>query len=401
MKKKIIPALLVIAAVIIAVAGFSMQISHSLNTVKAQYSYFEDSLSVEGIVIRNEDVYTKKPETIFESSKKEGERISAGDIMGRIYGKDAPKDIINTITEINSRISELYIKEAGLKVEFDDVSEVNSRMSSVADKMSETSQSGDGQQISDYMSELYMLMENKLALSGKEGNASGELELLEARRDELESGLTKEDVISRTSGLMTYAIDGFESDLTSAIISKLNPKSLDAWLDYSPEKPADSYCKIVSNNSWYFAFNITENQLDNMKVADLAYIKTTTESIDLIPVTIYNISETMPDGRLTVTIECTRDIGSALTNRKLNLIFIKNVYEGFKIPTTAVHVKDDVVGVYALMGGIVEFRPIKIVYSGEDYVMVSNVYNYETNRIHMYDEIILTTERIKEGMLFT
>lgn len=401
MRKKIIPALIIIAAIVVAILGFSMQITSSLNTVKAQYTYFEDSVNVEGVVIRSEDVYTKEPETIFESTKKEGDRIAAGSVMGTIYGKDAPKDVINTITEINSRISELYVKETGLHIEYDDVAEIDSRMASVADKMVGAAQSGDGQLISTYSYELDKLLENKLALNGQSSESSGELELLEARRDELEANLTKEDVISRTSGIMTYAIDGFETDLTSAVINKLTPKALDAWLEYEPEKPENTYCKIVSNNSWFYAFNITENQLDNMKVADSAYIKTTAESVDLIPVIIYDISEKSPDGRITVTIECTRDINSAVTNRKLNLIFIKNVHEGFKIPTTAVHVKDDVVGVYALMGGIVEFRPIKIVYSGEDYVMISNTYNAETNRIHMYDEIILSTEGIEEGMLFT
>ena len=126
-----------------------------------------------------------------------------------------------------------------------------------------------------------------------------------------------------------------------------------------------------------------------------------------IPVSIYDISDRSSDGRVTVTVECSRDINSTLTNRKLELVFIKNVYEGYKIPFEAVHVKegtgenDSVVGVYALMGGIVEFRPVKISYSGEDYIMISNEYDEKTNRIHMYDEIIISTEGIKEGMLFT
>ena len=83
------------------------------------------------------------------------------------------------------------------------------------------------------------------------------------------------------------------------------------------------------------------------------------------------------------------------------MVFVKKVYEGYKVPKTAVVVKDDVVGVYALMGGIVEFRPINIVYSSEDYIMISNEYDSETNQIHMYDDIILSTEDVKEGMLFT
>lgn len=397
----------VAVAVVLAIIGFALQMDSSLETLKAQYTYFEDAIEVRGIVIREEDVYTKESNTVFESLKSEGDRVAAGSNLGTVYGKDTPKDVINSITEINGRISELKIKETGIHSEYDDVSKVESHMALIADELVTASQLNDGNLITSNKAELDRLLQNKLEITGKVTASADELSMLEHQKKELESGLSKTDVTCRTSGLLTYAIDGFEGELTKDIISILSPESLNAWLDYNPDIPLDAYSKIVSNNSWYFAFNITVNQLDNIKVGDYAYIKTTKESVDLIPVSVYDISESSDDGLVTVTVECSRDINSVLTNRKMDLVFVKSVYEGYKIPIEAVHVKegtdenDSVVGVYALMGGIVEFRPVKISYSGEDYIMISNVYDEKTNRIHMFDEIIISTEGIKEGMLFT
>ncbi len=401
MKKKIIAIAIIAVAVVVAVMGFVTQINTPLNTIKAQYSYFEDAIGVSGIVIRTEDVYHKEADTVFESEKKEGQRIPAGSVIGTVYGKDAPKDVISSITELNSRIENIRSKQSGVQFEYDDISKVESRMAVVTEYLIDAAQEADGQVVSSYKYELDLLLRNKLQLNGKASDDSNELSLLEAKRDKLEAELDKTDIVCRTSGILTYVVDGFEGELTADLITKLNPEAVDAWIEYNPEIPEDAYSKIVVNDSWFFSFNLTEKQLDNMKVYDNAYIKTTAESTDLIGVTVYDISEKSPDGRVTVTVECTRDVNSALTNRKLDLIFVKKIYEGYKIPNTAVHVKDDVVGVYALMGGIVEFRPIKIVYSGEDYVIISNEYDSETNRIHMYDEIIISTEGIKEGMLFT
>ena len=118
MKKRIIATVLIVVAIIVALMGFSRQINSSLNTIKAQYSYFEDAIEVKGIIIRNEEVYTKEADTIFESELKEGQRVPAGSVLGTVYGKDAPKEVISTITDINSRISELRKQQNGLHAHF-------------------------------------------------------------------------------------------------------------------------------------------------------------------------------------------------------------------------------------------------------------------------------------------
>ncbi|MDY6315278.1 MAG: HlyD family efflux transporter periplasmic adaptor subunit, partial [Clostridia bacterium] len=249
--------------------------------------------------------------------------------------------------------------------------------------------------------QLDRLLDNRLVLEGKKDSPTNELGELQARRDEMEAELSKEDVVSKTSGIMTHVVDGYEADVTPDKIEYYTPEAIDAWLDYTTEAPKNAYLKIINNDCWYYAFNLTVNQLDNLKIGNGAYIKTTSESTELIPVTVYDISDPSSDKRVTVTVQCARDVNSAFTNRKPEMIFVKKVYEGYKVPKTAVVVKNDVVGVYALMGGIVEFRPINIVYSSEDYIMISNVYDSEINQIHMYDDIILSTDGVKEGMLFT
>ncbi len=401
MKKKLIAIVIIAVAVIVAVMGFSTQMRNSLDTVKANYTYFEDCIDAKGLVVRFEDIYSKDKGTVFESEKKEGVRISAGGKIGTVYGEDAPKSVIDKITGINGQIAEIEKKETGLEAIYEDVSKVDAQMASLTEELRNSAQNMDGDSVGTYKYELDRLMDYKLVLEGKEPDTSEELSALKAQRAELEKNLEKTDIISRTSGVLTYMVDGFEQILTPDLIDDMTPEAVDAWLEYSA-KPESSHCaKTISNNAWYFMFNMTVNQLDNMKVGDSAYIKTTLESTDLIPVIVYDLSEPSEDGRVSVVLECRRDVNAAFTARKLDLIFVKKIHEGYQIPKTAVHVNNDVVGVYALMSGIVEFRPVNIVYSGDDHIMIDYEYDEKTNAIRMYDDIIVDTQNIKEGMLFT
>lgn len=401
MKNKRIAICVIAAAAVIAAVCLASTLRSSLNTVKATYTYFEDYIDVQGIVIRNEEVYEKDADTIFETSKKEGDRVSAGSVIGRVYGKDASKTVVNKIAEINNRIAELQKQQYGLETTYEDASKVDSQIASSVTDLQSAAQAFDGAGITADKYQLDRLLDNRLVLEGKKDSPTNELGELQARRDEMEAELSKEDIVSKTSGIMTHVVDGYEADVTPDKIEYYTPEAIDAWLDYSTDAPKNAYLKIINNDCWYYAFNLTVNQLDNLKIGDGAYIKTTSESTELIPVTVYDISDPSSDKRVTVTVQCTRDVNSAFTNRKPEMIFVKKVYEGYKVPKTAVVVKNDVVGVYALMGGIVEFRPINIVYSSEDYIMISNAYDSEINQIHMYDDIILSTDGVKEGMLFT
>ncbi|MDY6315415.1 MAG: HlyD family efflux transporter periplasmic adaptor subunit, partial [Clostridia bacterium] len=144
MKNKRIAICVIAAAAVIAAVCLANTLKSSLNTVKATYTYFEDYIDVKGIVIRNEEVYEKDADTIFETSKKEGDRVSAGSVIGMVYGKDASKTVVNKIAEINNRISELQKQQYGLETRYEDASKVDSQIASSVTDLQSAAQAFDG-----------------------------------------------------------------------------------------------------------------------------------------------------------------------------------------------------------------------------------------------------------------
>ena len=144
MKKKYIAIIVIVVAVIFAAVGLVGTFNSSLATVKATYTYFEDCIDVEGLVIRDEEVYEKSADTIFETHKKDGDRVSAGMVIGMIYGKDASKTVVNKIAEINNRIAELQKQQYGIETSYEDVSKVDSQIASSVSELQKFAQKCDG-----------------------------------------------------------------------------------------------------------------------------------------------------------------------------------------------------------------------------------------------------------------
>ena len=75
-------------------------------------------------------------------------------------------------------------------------------------------------------------------------------------------------------------------------------------------------------------------------------------------------------------------------------------YEGIKAPTSAVHVVDDKKGVYVLISSQVKFREADIIYSTDDFVLLS--YDADNqNGIRIYDKIITQGKDLEDGKVYT
>ena len=75
-------------------------------------------------------------------------------------------------------------------------------------------------------------------------------------------------------------------------------------------------------------------------------------------------------------------------------------YTGVKVPVDAVHVVDGKKGVYALISSQVKFREAEILYTGDDYVLLS--YDPDSdNGIRLYDKIITQGKDLEDGKVYT
>ncbi len=85
--------------------------------------------------------------------------------------------------------------------------------------------------------------------------------------------------------------------------------------------------------------------------------------------------------------------------RKTDAEIIKASYSGFKISKEAVRVlKDGTNGVYVLNDRTAKFKTVDIMYNGDNYI-IARENNSQSGNMLLYDEVILNSARLHDGMV--
>ncbi|HRS22300.1 MAG TPA: HlyD family efflux transporter periplasmic adaptor subunit, partial [Clostridia bacterium] len=108
-----------------------------------------------------------------------------------------------------------------------------------------------------------------------------------------------------------------------------------------------------------------------------------------------------------VIIRISEHVDDFYKKRIAEVDIIKDYYEGFTVPANAIVVKDNTKGLYVLKKGIVKFIPVAVMNEDKERCLVRNLdkeeWSSETEYepLKIFDEVITTTERVKENQVFT
>lgn len=394
----------VFALVLLVVAAFVVvnMTNDPVTTELARYGYLENAVEVDGLVVRTEQVMTTDSGGVFESTFAEGQRVSNGQKIGTVYKGEVSPAVASELNSINTKLSQLSAQDGAQKLAFDDVYKIDSQISARIDDIVGYAIDGNGRSIESAKQEMDQLQDNKLVIQGKKEQEQDEKTVLTSRKTELEAGLQKSDIFAAMAGVFSYTIDGLEDKVGVSSLASLTPKALDGLLKSDTNKdngvfPGNPVAKVIDNFLWYYSFNLTQVQLDNLKVGDGVYLRFTAGTEELIPAVIETISP-QEEGRVCVSVSCTHEVPSMTSNRKLKGTLIKRRYEGYKFPREAIRIKDNVTGVYIVSGGAPAFRPVEVLYSNDNFAVISSEQS-AANQVKLYDEIIVKAGEIEEGKL--
>ena len=123
---------------------------------------------------------------------------------------------------------------------------------------------------------------------------------------------------------------------------------------------------------------------------------------------VYNVSETV-NGMVTITLRCTSMNDELLKVRKEPARITVKKYKGFKISDEALAENENGVrGVYAIVGNVMKFSPVDIVYYGDGYIVASGkkvaVDENASKKsyyhvLRQYDKIIVKGMNLKDGSI--
>ena len=136
----------------------------------------------------------------------------------------------------------------------------------------------------------------------------------------------------------------------------------------------------------------------NLKVGDSVKLRFPGVSDSTVSALVSYISPP-ENNSVAIVISCGEFVDNIFSVRKTDAEIIKASYSGFKISKEAVRVlKDGTNGVYVLNDRTAKFKTVDILYNGDNYI-IARENNSQSGNVLLYDEVILNSARLHDGMV--
>ena len=382
-----------------------------LSATKAYAYQVEEEISLSGYVVRQESILPDEESGLLRLDRKEGERVSAGGAVATVYADQASLDRQEEIQLLTSRIEQLeYAKEAALGAEvalrLDNQIKQNLlsyRGTVVARRFYDMESQG---------SNLRALILNRDYTSAEGVDLTEQIEVLKAELKELkkQSSGSVRKVKSSVTGLYSAVVDGYEQILTPGSVSQMLPSELSSL---SADGTLTSQTgKLVLGDSWYYAAVMTVQQAEALQEAEGNLHLRFTKGVERdLKVEVHSVSPE-ENGRCVVVLRGNTFLQEVTLLRRQSAEVIFNTIEGIRVPKAALRIRTTTVeqedggteevqttGVYCIVGMEARFKPVKVLYSGDGFALVTSTASpdQQARWLRHGDEVIISSRDLYDG----
>ena len=334
-------------------------------TTRVYTSTTEESVEASGWLVREEEAFRSEGGTL-SHTRDEGEKVGKGQVIATAY--DSP-GALEAVAQIQAKRLQLEQLEYALS------SYLNP---DAALKL-------DGS-ISD---EIMTLRKN--LTGGDYTAASGDLSQLKAAIVKRSRAYTSSQEIKTEIAAVQDEIDSLQAGLTvltPAGLGDLTPSALDSL---APGANTANVGKLIYSNTWYYAAAVAEEEAQRIAACGSVSLRLTKGVTDDIAAAVHSVGPA-ENGRCVVVLSCREYLAETTQLRHQTAQIVLHSYTGLRLPSVCLRQSDNgKLGVYCVQGSFPQFKPVEMVYQGDDYVLVSVPQNTEgLSTLRPGDEVIMT-----------
>jgi len=365
------------------------------------YSYrAEQTLALSGAVVRDESA-VDCGDALVELTRGEGERVARGKPLAVVYQsaqalRDARalSDLREQLTQLQYAQSAARDTEAALRLDAEIEENIVALRATLA--------GGNYAALDADVSALEtIVLRREFAYRGG-ADLSGRIESLEAQIRDASAALggTSRVVSAPFAGTYSAVADGWEAVLTPEALDGLTP---DAFERLAPEPVVSTAGKLIRGTRWYYAAVLDE--ADAARLTEGKSYQLALSGVDTpLPVSLRSLSREQ-NGRRLAVFSSDEYLSRVTQLRMQSAELILESRTGLRVPKNALRIGEDgTVGVYCRIGLIAYFKPVSLVYQGEDYCLVrpGEIHAARESDLVLYtlragDEAIITASELFNG----
>ncbi|HEX2927679.1 MAG TPA: HlyD family efflux transporter periplasmic adaptor subunit [Ruminiclostridium sp.] len=373
-----------------------------------KYGKIEVIQNIDGVMVRNEKVINSPDDGNCVMDAVEGEKVPAFYRIATIV-KNVP---VSTYEELKKK--ELEISSAqkaqkeNLGVFSGDISKLDSEIIEKVKNLGQQSVRGSLVESYDTMSDIDNVVYRKSDIFGDSSKSAQYINKLISEKAAIESRLNNnvKEVRTDSAGLVSFAIDGYESLLTPNYIKNASPRDLDSITtketnrDFNviDTKKGEPVAKLVKDLDNYMVTAVDEKASKDLTVDKHVTLRINDIGYSMDAVITY--SSNVIDGKRIVAFKYDTGLDETIGLRRINADVVLSSYSGLKVPRSClldINTKNATAKICVLKGNTATFKKIKILGMNDDAVIIDNPDGESS--VALYNTYILNPKNVQEGQI--
>lgn len=336
--------------------------------VSTVYTYrAERVLALSGYLVRDELVIDCS-EPLVELTRAEGERVAKGKRVATVYQSADALEAERQAAALRVQLEQLQYAKAAAR-DATAALRLDGEIESGIVALRATLAAGNYAAASNAVTALETtVLRREYAYRGST-DLSGRINALEAELAALNGsiGSGARAVAAPAAGIYSAVVDGYERVLTPKALAGMTPSAL---AQVRSEPVSATVGKLILSDVWYYAAAIAEADAAGITVGE-SYELSVSGADAALPVRVESVSKP-EDGMCLLVLRGREHLSAISMLRGQSAELILESRTGLRIPKNALRVDEDQrTGVYCRIGRQAWFKPVELLYQGEDFCLVA------------------------------
>ena len=357
----------------------------------------EETIDFKGFALRDEKIIDTSASGTVIPLAHDGKRVANGDDIAVVCQND---DQAAAYTKLESLKHELEryknINDPDGTQELS-ADKLNTKISDAYDDIMDAVTTGAYDELPDALTAYadkcatkQILTEGSIDLSAKLTSLENEIAALTAQN------INYSSVKAPKSGYYINTIDGYESALSYKDALSLTSQQIESALNAEPAAVSgNSLGKIVESYKWYIVGETESQNSSYFKNGAKITVNFPKEGVNHVTMLVEK-ADTQSD-KMTVVLSCSLMDETFANMRTEDMQIVTKSHTGYRVPSNVIRIdEDNNTGIYVLRGKIITFIPVEIIYTEDDFAIISSS-SSNGKSVRLYDEVIIKGKDLEDG----
>ena len=357
----------------------------------------EETIDFKGFALRDEKIIDTSASGTVIPLAHDGKRVANGDNIAVVCQND---DQAAAYTKLESLKHELEryknINDPDGTQELS-ADKLNTKISDAYDDIMDAVTTGAYDELPDALTAYadkcatkQILTDGSIDLSAKLTSLENEIAALTAQN------INYSSVKAPKSGYYINTIDGYESALSYKDALSLTSQQIESALNAEPAAVSgNSLGKIVESYKWYIVGETESQNSSYFKKGAKITVNFPKEGVNHVTMLVEK-ADTQGD-KITVVLSCSLMDETFANMRTEDMQIVTKSHMGYRVPSNVIRFdEDNNTGIYVLRGKIITFIPVEIIYTEDDFAIISSS-SSNGKSVRLYDEVIIKGKDLEDG----